>query len=570
MIFLQAMIPFYFVLSSTLFSASSSFSIYSLSNNRYSNAETSLISSTTHSTSKYIRHKRRKSYSTATRLLFALRNENEETSTLISTDETSFFSAPDENNANFIDGNQIDLEFFNEQKTANDNDLEKNEMARTMMTLIFIVGSLCSLDRVAMSVALVPMSQEMAISDTMKGSISSFFSVGYGLAILPAGLLLSRLSPRVIMAVGICLWSAGTIVTPYSVGTGNMSLLLGARCLVGASESVVVPTVQRLLSNWIAPEKKSFAVAIVYCGFQFGTILAYSLSPQVIDYFADWRSVFYLYGGAGLLFLVPWLALAKDSPDASIKTIETSKDNKDIIIDSSNEYLSSVSISIRNNVDNAKQILLSAPWTEFKESRGVWAMFFAHAANNWGLYNNLSWTPTFYSEQYGLNVKESAILLVVPSIAGAIGGLSAGKIADSIIQNLEIPTDNDITRVRQVFQGLALLGPAVCLSILASNIPEEPWVAQALFAAAVGMQSFNAAGYGAANQEKAGAKWTGLLYSVTSLPSVMVGTFGVFLTGKILDATNQDWSYVFGLNAFVYALGGLAFVTLYDARKEFD
>ena len=64
-------------------------------------------------------------------------------------------------------------------------------------------------------------------------------------------------------------------------------------------------------------------------------------------------------------------------------------------------------------------------------------MFLAHAANNWGLYNNLSWTPTFYAEQYGLNVKESALLLVVPSIVGAAGGFSAGIIADNVIQNLE-------------------------------------------------------------------------------------------------------------------------------------
>jgi hypothetical protein len=41
-------------------------------------------------------------------------------------------------------------------------------------------------------------------------------------------------------------------------------------------------------------------------------------------------------------------------------------------------------------------------------------MFLAHAANNWGLYNNLSWTPTFYAEQYGLNVQESAFCWLFP------------------------------------------------------------------------------------------------------------------------------------------------------------
>jgi len=557
------------ILFSILFSVSSSFSTSPSWTPRQTNVGTLLIPSNPHPTSKNVSHKQRKSFATETCLFGAPQYEKEDTkSNFAAAEQTSFSPTSDKTIADAID-NPTDIDFSIRSRSI-DNDENypgDNEFAKTMMILIFIVGSLCSLDRVAMSVALVPMSQEMAISDTVKGSISSFFSVGYGLGILPAGLLLSKLSPRMIMAVGICLWSAGTIMTPYSVGTGNMSLLLGARTLVGASESVVIPSVQRLLSNWIAPEKKSFAVAIVFCGFQFGTILAYSLSPQVIDYFADWRAVFYLYGGAGLLFLVPWLALAKDSPVSAIE-IKTTESNKDMIIDDVAEGSSSV--SIRKNFANVKQIILSAPWKDFKESRAVWAMFFAHAANNWGLYNNLSWTPTFYSEQYGLNVKESAFLLVVPSVAGAIGGLTSGKIADSVIQNLENVTDDDITRVRRLFQGFALLGPAVCLSILASNIPEEPWVAQTLFAAAVGMQSFNAAGYGAANQEKAGAQWTGLLYSITSLPSVIVGTFGVYLTGKILDATGQNWSYIFGLNAFIYVIGGIVFVNLYDARKEFD
>ena len=226
--------------------------------------------------------------------------------------------------------------------------------------------------------------------------------------------------------------------------------------------------------------------------------------------------------------------------------------------------------SLSSAVENAKSVVTAAPWKAFYESNGVRAMFFAHAANNWGLYNNLSWTPTLYPEQYGLNVKESAILLIVPSIVGALGGLSSGFLADKMITNLEVASDEEVTRIRKLFQGIALFGPSLCLAILSTNIPEEPWVAQLLLAGTVGMQSFNAAGYGAANQEKAGEKWTGLLYSITSLPSVMIGTFAVYLTGRILDLTDQNWSYVFGLNSLVFALGATAFVTLYDSKKEFD
>jgi ACS family sodium-dependent inorganic phosphate cotransporter len=352
------------------------------------------------------------------------------------------------------------------------------------------------------------------------------------------------------------------MATPFAASQGNMGVLLGARAVVGASESCVIPSIQRLLSNWVVPEKRSLALAVVFCGFQTGTILAYSLSPILIDQSGDWRTIFYIYGGAGLLFLAPFLILARDSPTA----LATGRGQEGT---QKRELYGNATSDDVSPLESAQAILKSAPWRQLVSSKATWAMFLAHAASNWGLYINLSWTPTFYAEQYGLDVKESALLLVVPSIAGAIGGLSAGSTADAVIKNLEVQSDQAITQVRRTFQGLALFGPAACLSLL-SIIPEEPWVAQVLFAVAVGMQSFNAAGYGAANQEKAGPKWTGLLYSVTSLPSVMFGTVGVYLTGRILDATNQDWSYVFALNAVVYAFGAVAFVVLYDSRKEFD
>jgi ACS family sodium-dependent inorganic phosphate cotransporter len=74
-------------------------------------------------------------------------------------------------------------------------------------------------------------------------------------------------------------------------------------------------------------------------------------------------------------------------------------------------------------------------------------MTLAHASNNWGLYNNLAWTPTFYAEQYGLNVKESALLSVLPSVAGAVGGLLAGSTADAFVRFLEENNYKDAVEV---------------------------------------------------------------------------------------------------------------------------
>jgi MFS family permease len=67
-----------------------------------------------------------------------------------------------------------------------------------------------------MSVAILPLSDEYHLTDTIKGEISSVFSVGYGLGIIPVGLLVSSVSPRTIMASGVTLWSLATFGTPIA------------------------------------------------------------------------------------------------------------------------------------------------------------------------------------------------------------------------------------------------------------------------------------------------------------------------------------------------------------------
>jgi MFS transporter, ACS family, solute carrier family 17 (sodium-dependent inorganic phosphate cotransporter), other len=279
-----------------------------------------------------------------------------------------------------------------------------------------------------------------------------------------------------------------------------------------------------------------------------GTIIAYVLSPIIIDTFNGWRSLFFVYGGAGLLMIIPWLLLAKDKPvpqQQQLTIVESSEQEVSTTLNSMYESSSKI-IETSHFWDKSQSISIDAPWVEMIQSKGVWAMLLAHCARNWGLYNTLSWTPTFYAEEYGIGVRESAILSVLPSVAGAVGGFVAGFSADWILRNMRqkqrqsnsvsnssnqlktfdiITTrerdENDKTNIRKVFQGISLLGSATSLGVLALHIPEEAWVAQIFLTASLGLLSFSAAGFDAATQDKAGEKWAGLLYSVTSLPAVM-------------------------------------------------
>ena len=441
---------------------------------------------------------------------------------------------------------------------------------RNVLILLWFIAAISALDRVAMSVALVPMSYEYSsvITDTMKGLISSLFSIGYGLAIIPAGLFISCTSPKTLMTVGILIWSVATIVTPISADWILLTTIpiLGVRAMVGMGEAILIPTVHRLLSVWTTSEQKSSgtwmlyavtlyilhinmsisphshsllqllcqfaksnihchiemsqtALAFIFSGFHAGTIGAYLLSPYIMDVMSthqnqhnDWRVLFYVYGTCGILLLIPWLLFAKDQPVTTSTDTTTSATSSD----------DDTPFTTTTSWDDALASYQNAPWKEFIQSKGVWGMLLAHCAKNWGLYTSLSWTPTFYAEQYNIGVRDSAWLSVMPSIAGALGGFIAGTLADQAITNMSVSlNDETTTQIRKIFQTVGLLGPAIALAALAYQLPEHAWVAQLYLMVAVGLQSFNAGGFEAGTQDKAGPRWIGMLYSVTSLPSVM-------------------------------------------------
>jgi Major Facilitator Superfamily len=343
---------------------------------------------------------------------------------------------------------------------------------------------------------------------------------------------------------------------------------------------------------------------LVFSGFKTGTVVAYLLSPIIIDSLGSWRALFYTYGSFGFLVMVIWLILAKDTPTyhpspvlprtiTFATTTAASESRLDYNMDDN------LCVTRTSSYDATLKLLQDAPWQEFLRSKGAWAMLLAHSAKNWGLYNTLSWTPTFYAEEYGIGVRDSAILSVLPSMAGIVGGFIAGFSVDTILRQIQTTnagiSDEQKTLVRKCFQGFSLYGAAIALGCLAFRIPEEPWVTQSFLTASVGIQAFGAAGFEGGNQDKAGEKWAGLLYSVTSLPAVMceflrfliignvtralltecfvfysVGTLGVWVTGRVLDLTHQDWSYVFALTAGINVLGATAFVLLFDSKREFE
>jgi MFS family permease len=119
-----------------------------------------------------------------------------------------------------------------------------------IMGLLFFVSALCALDRVAMSVAILPMADEFQYSESTKGAISSIFSLGYMVGLIPSGLLGTFSSPKSTLSYGVMLWSAAQIATPFAAYI-SFPALYASRFCMGLAEAVAIPTVQTFVARWV-------------------------------------------------------------------------------------------------------------------------------------------------------------------------------------------------------------------------------------------------------------------------------------------------------------------------------
>lgn len=438
-----------------------------------------------------------------------------------------------------------------DQRAPSDSLPPLNAQGYTLMILLFFVTLLGALDRVAMSVAIIPMGVDLSLDETTKGIIAGLFSIGYMFALLPAGLFATLYSPKLLLAMGVAVWSLAQMASPIFANISLPSLYL-CRFIMGVAEACTVPTVQSFVARWVREEDRSKVLGFVLSGFQLGTVTAYAVSPAILDR-VSWYGLFLVFGAVGFLWVALWLPLAKDNPVNIPETSDRSNDKKPALI------------ALKETLQRYPSELRSIPWKQIYESRQLKAIAVAHGVQNFGLYINLAWLPTFFNQEYGLNVDESSFFSVGPWIGGAIVSSLAGFLADKL-ESMQV----DRTLIRRSAQSISLIIPALVLLLLSNTSDLTANAAVSYFIVATASAAACVAGFGSSIQDICKTpRLTAILYGFTSVPAVLLGSFGVFITGVLVDAFH-DWKIIFTGVATVYCLGAIFYSLNYKAEKLFD
>ncbi|CAG9464006.1 unnamed protein product [Pedinophyceae sp. YPF-701] len=395
---------------------------------------------------------------------------------------------------------------------------------------------ICNMDKVNISVAIIPMAKDLGWSPSVKGLVQSSFFWGYMVSQLPGGFLANKFGGRTVLPGGVFLWSAATAAVPLAAQ--SLPTLCLSRAAVGLGEAVAPSSAADLVARCIPANERARAMSFIFGGLHVGSITGLLVAPGLIESFG-WESVFIVFGGLGLLWTAWWEAemkrmlLAGEGPEAAPLSLPKSDSDTGAL-----------------------------PWRGFLRSRPLQALAFTHFCNNWMHYTMLAWLPTYFTETLHLELSQAAQVSLLPPLAAIAVSTIAGPSADGLIER-GWPT----SRVRKTAQALAFLGPLGCL-VAVPAFQDQPWVAIALIAGALGLNSFALAGL-YCNHQDLSPRYASVLLGMTNTAAAVPGIFGVTLTGLLLDQTDSDWGLsLFYPSAMWFAFGAAVFVALGSSDKQ--
>ncbi|XP_010275629.1 PREDICTED: ascorbate transporter, chloroplastic-like isoform X2 [Nelumbo nucifera] len=408
-----------------------------------------------------------------------------------------------------------------------------------IVLLCFSAFLLCNMDRVNMSIAILPMSQEFNWNSATVGLIQSSFFWGYLLTQIVGGIWADKIGGKFVLGFGVVWWSVATVLTPVAARIG-LPFLLIMRALMGIGEGVAMPAMNNILSKWIPVSERSRALALVYSGMYLGSVTGLALSPVLIHKFG-WPSVFYSFGSLGSIWFTLWLNKAHSSPQ---EDLELRVEEKKLILGGS-ELKKPVSV---------------IPWKLILSKAPVWALIISHFCHNWGTFILLTWMPTYYNQVLKFNLTESGLFCVLPWLTMAVFANIGGWIADTLVSR-----GLSITSVRKIMQTIGFLGPAFFLTQL-SHV-RSPALAVLCMACSQGSDAFSQSGL-YSNHQDIGPRYAGVLLGLSNTAGVLAGVFGTAATGYILQ--RGSWNDVFKVAVALYIIGTLIWNFFATGEKILD
>ncbi|URN94682.1 MAG: MFS transporter [Candidatus Pristimantibacillus lignocellulolyticus] len=180
----------------------------------------------------------------------------------------------------------------------------------TIFALSWLVYAVVYFGRVNLSVALPDIQEELQVSLTQIGIISTAFFWMYAIGKLINGIIADKISTKWFVFVGIFI--AGISNIWFSV-THSLVLMIFIWSLNAYAQSGLWGSISTMLTSWFSYRQKAFIAVILSTSMVGGYILGWGLSGQLVVH-SGWSTAFWVPGVVIVIVSIIWLFISKDHP----------------------------------------------------------------------------------------------------------------------------------------------------------------------------------------------------------------------------------------------------------------
>jgi MFS family permease len=366
-------------------------------------------------------------------------------------------------------------------------------------------------DRGAVPTAIPLIQRDLHLDNEEVGRLLSAFFMVYAFIQIPVGWLAERYGAHRVLAGGLIVWSAATVLMGVA---SSFAMLFCLRLLLGLGESAGFPAVSKLMAAVVPVKRLGLANGIVAFGYLMAPGVGIFAAGLLIDH-VGWRGTFVTFGLLSLLWLVPWAfvrlpKLATARSDAATPT-----------------------------------------WSMVLAQKALWGTSLGLFSSNYMWYFMLSWLPGFLVNERGFSMHEMEHVGTLGYLVNGCSALFTGWAVDRYIR-----LRGSANFAYKLVMVVAHAGAVPCM--LGMALGSQNVAVASMFGFQVLMGASSPGCYAMSQilaGPRASGRWVGIQNSVGNVS----GIISPWLTGFIVDRTGH-FTLAFIASAVVSAGGIIGWI----------
>ena len=294
----------------------------------------------------------------------------------------------------------------------------RSRIAWRLLPFLFLLYVANYLDRtnIAFAPTMLQMKSDLGLTDSVFGTASGIFFIGYFALQIPGALLVERWSARLLLAITLITWGALTTLTGF---VRNPVELYGARFLLGAAEAGFFPGVIVYLAHWFLYQDRAKAIGRFMAAIPIAYILGGPLAGWILGLHwlgvPGWRWLFLLEGVPAVFLGIATLFLLPDRPNQARWLRPNERD-----------WITTRLAEERHAKANLEHVTI---WQALRHPPVLIltvGLFFTYT----GGYAFWFWMPTMLQRMAGWSAQRVGWIGAIPFLAGLIGILVLGWNSD--------------------------------------------------------------------------------------------------------------------------------------------